>query len=286
MTSDQSLPRHAVLLTVHRDPLQVSRLIKALEHPRISVFLHVDSAVDIAPFLALNAEHVPYRIRTEWGTFAMVDCCLRWLRANRRSGYSTYSHLSGQCFPLVPANELVERLDGLQGPGVGLNDAPEAHSYRYRIFQPRTRSGPLHFLDRAYRKLRYRGQGNRRLPDGLVWSVGCSFWCFGREPVEWMLELADSRPEIERFFRHTFAPDETFFHTLLASSPWAGTPYPDPHYIDWSQGGDHPRTLDEGDLPKMLDSGAWFARKVDSSISASLLDRLESSWKVRKDSSG
>ena len=271
--------RHAILLTVHRDPGQVARLVKALEHPRISLFLHVDSSVDIAPYLALDATHVPFRIRTEWATFAMVDCCLRWLRANRETGFSTYTHLSGQCFPLVSADDLVRRLDGLQGPGVGLNPDPGAHSWRYRIFQPRSRSGFWYLIDRSFRKVRYRGQQNRRLLEGLVWSVGCAYWCFGRESVEWMLDLADSRPEIERYFRHTFAPDETFFHTLLASSPWAGEPYPDPHYIDWPQGGVHPRTLDVGDLPKLVESGAWFARKVDPWISSELLDRLEASWR-------
>jgi hypothetical protein len=46
--------------------------------------------------------------------------------------------------------------------------------------------------------------------------IGSQWWCLRRRTIEAILELLKDRPDITRFFRTTWIPDETFFQTLVA----------------------------------------------------------------------
>lgn len=267
--------RHAILVSAHRDPALVHRLARALEHPRIDLFLHVDAAVDAAPFEMDALPHVPFRLRTPWASWGMTDSILRWLRAVRPANYRTFTHLSGQCYPIIPTETLVAHLDRLDGPMMGMNHDPEAHSWRYRIFHVLDKSGPKGFRDRVLKKILYRERPARRLPPELEWAVGCALWTLDRGTIGWMLDFLDRRPDVEAFFRNVFASDETLLPSLLASSPFAAQADRMKHYYDWSAGGSHPKELDERDLAAIAASDCWFARKVTAGYSDRLLDAID-----------
>ncbi|MEM9427219.1 MAG: DUF5928 domain-containing protein [Pseudomonadota bacterium] len=55
----------------------------------------------------------------------------------------------------------------------------------------------------------------RKPPKGLQVMIGSQWWCLRRQTVEAIFDLIDSRPDILRFFRTTWIPDETFFQTLV-----------------------------------------------------------------------
>ncbi|GGF52428.1 hypothetical protein GCM10011402_00450 [Paracoccus acridae] len=46
--------------------------------------------------------------------------------------------------------------------------------------------------------------------------IGSQWWCLRRHTVEALLALIAERPDLPRFFRSTWIPDETFFQTLVA----------------------------------------------------------------------
>jgi hypothetical protein len=48
-------------------------------------------------------------------------------------------------------------------------------------------------------------------------------------------------------------------------------------YIRWVEGRPHPETLDLSDYEDIRRSGDFFARKVDSAVSAQLMDALDAS---------
>ena len=45
--------------------------------------------------------------------------------------------------------------------------------------------------------------------------IGSQWWCLRRRTVEAVLEFCDKRPDVVRFFRTTWIPDETFFQTIV-----------------------------------------------------------------------
>ncbi len=46
-------------------------------------------------------------------------------------------------------------------------------------------------------------------------QIGSQWWCLRRKTIEAILAFLDKRPDVLRFFRHTWIPDETFFQTLV-----------------------------------------------------------------------
>jgi hypothetical protein len=45
--------------------------------------------------------------------------------------------------------------------------------------------------------------------------IGSQWWCLRRSTIERILEFTRERPDVMRFFRTTWIPDETFFQTLV-----------------------------------------------------------------------
>ena len=83
--------------------------------------------------------------------------------------------------------------------------------------------------------------------------------------------------------RMTFASlcaDEVYKQTILCKYA-AGTIFYDEYgnttdlrYTDWSEGGAHPKTLDDTDYEKIMSSGKLFARKFDEEKSKKIIDRI------------
>jgi len=46
-------------------------------------------------------------------------------------------------------------------------------------------------------------------------------------------------------------------------------------YIDWSAGGGHPKVLNTDDLPKIMASKMFFARKLDLEQGVELFDKID-----------
>ena len=72
----------AFLIAAHKYPELLARLVKRLESPLASIFIHIDKDADIRPFKELllregirDVYWVP-RVRSPWGTFDQVKASL------------------------------------------------------------------------------------------------------------------------------------------------------------------------------------------------------------------
>ena len=65
--------RVAHLIMAHKNPSQLARLIKKLEHPEADFFIHIDKKVDITAFLELgDNNHIKFinkRTLVNWGGY-------------------------------------------------------------------------------------------------------------------------------------------------------------------------------------------------------------------------
>ena len=101
--------RIAFLIAAHAYPELLVRLVRKLEGPVGSVYVHVDRDVDIRPFKALfNREGISSvrlvpRVSSSWGTFGQVRASLSLLgealRSDKEAGM--FMLLSGQDYPLA-----------------------------------------------------------------------------------------------------------------------------------------------------------------------------------------
>jgi hypothetical protein len=53
------------------------------------------------------------------------------------------------------------------------------------------------------------------VPADIQVMIGSQWWCLRRRTVEAVLDFIRKRPDVVRFFRTTWIPDETFFQTLV-----------------------------------------------------------------------
>jgi hypothetical protein len=132
-----------------------------------------------------------------------------------------------------------------------------------------------------------------KFPDGMPWQLGrrarqtpftaeqpCWFgsaW-FGlsRRAVEYLLRYISGHPEYVDHFRHTVCPDESATATALCNAPELKVESRNLHYVRWSDPrSGHPDVLATENLPELLASPAFFARKFDITRDAAILDQLD-----------
>jgi len=104
------------------------------------------------------------------------------------------------------------------------------------------------------------------------------WFCLTKKDVDYTLEYLKNKPDLLDFFRHTFAPDEIFFQTIIMNSPLKDTVMNDNlRYIDWSRKGvplSAFLTIDDAD--NLLNSSKLFARKFDIELDEAILDLIDS----------
>jgi hypothetical protein len=104
---------------------------------------------------------------------------------------------------------------------------------------------------------------------------GSQWFAASREALAALLD-EDFSPDgrLRRIYRHTVIPDESAIVTALAWRNPKSTLPPVSH-VRWDTAADQPLTWTVDDLPELIESGSPFCRKVDSALSASLLDELD-----------
>ena len=101
----------------------------------------------------------------------------------------------------------------------------------------------------------------------MTLSSECAFY---------VLEFIESNKKLRRFIRFTWGPDEFIVPTLIMNSKFKESVVNNNfYYIDWSKGGDNPKTLLTEDYPMLLSSDKMLARKFDMAEDAVILDLLD-----------
>src|ERR1700733_1171004 len=98
----------AHLILIHKNPAQVERLIRALDHPGCDFYLHIDKKTDIAPFLHLaeksNCFMVARRTPVYWAGFGTIQATFNGFREIlAKGGYDYINLISRQDFTLRSA---------------------------------------------------------------------------------------------------------------------------------------------------------------------------------------
>lgn len=104
---------------------------------------------------------------------------------------------------------------------------------------------------------------------------GGSWICLSGEMEGWMENYLKAHPEYARFYRNVNCPDEIFFQTLLMNSPYKYKREDYLHYVDWSKGGNSPKTLTIDDYEKISGSDKLMARKFDANGDKEVMYRIK-----------
>jgi hypothetical protein len=240
-------------------------------------------------------------VHTKWGNWSLAEAVLRLLRhAQMNHQFDYFQLLSDSCLPIRPVREfaqalLSQRPDVMmdlidirtdknvflshayrcytqsntlphrifrrsriwalgQGPhtlkkmaGLGIPLAQPAHSPTAKIMQVMGKSvtASLHLRDFITSKPRV--------------YVGSTWFCASRQVCDHIIEQARNEKLIASFSKLT-CPDEIFFPSVVGNSQFRNI-VPANHATIWQQRGTGSEEIQESDLPIVINSGKFFARK-------------------------
>ena len=285
--------RKAYIVLAHTLPDQLCRLIRKLDDGSSTFHVHIDGASPMAAFgcLSVFGEKVVLvpREHSRWARLGIVRATLNALRSIEADsrGFDRAILLSGQDYPIKSNREIDAFL----------------HASPYRVFMNHWRipnvevwphRGGLARIDRYFFGIRPHQVAaaraanllarivpplRRKMPEGLTPHGGWMWWIFDRAAVRHVLRYVDEHPGYLSYHRHTFAPDEVFFQTLLLNSRdeelIASICNDDLRFVAWEGEASHPRVLGMGDLEALTSSQDLFARKFDARVDARVLDAID-----------
>lgn len=289
----------AFAVLAHQDPDMVRRLAADVAgHP---VVVHVDAKSDITPFEQIpGIRLVRDRVAVHWGGFSVVEATLRVYQETLAElgdeQDAAIALLSGSDVLVRPITEFEEYVaaapwsEHIRAVPLITGWRPLENRIRKRWFfdrVPPRAEGWRGRRNAVVRRALAAGLPRRRLSSYRPFTpaVSSQWTLLTRACLEDILPTALD-PAYQRLFRHTYAPDELYFPTLVHSSQWGAhtefggleergdkitTEFPNFHYVDPSLN----VWLDASHAAKVAASGAYFARKLRSTDAEAFLAALE-----------
>ncbi len=225
------MARIAYILLCHKDPDDVIAQAERLTAAGDFMAIHFDARAPAADFARIRAAlkdnpRVTFarrRVRCGWGEWSLVQATLNATIAAEAAfpGATHFYLLSGDCMPIKPAHyvhawldeheaDFVESFDFFDSGWIKTGLREDRLIYRHP-FNERTRK----WLFYRWYELQKRMGWKRPIPPELQMMIGSQWWCLRRRTIEAVLAFCAARPDILRWFRTTWIPDETFFQTLV-----------------------------------------------------------------------
>lgn len=220
----------AFILLCHKDAPSIIRQAQSLTATGDYVSVHFDARAKASDYAALvealgtnSSVTFARRIRCGWGEWSLVQATLNAVEA-AVTAFPKASHfymLSGDCGPVKSAafarsfldsadKDYIESFDFFTSDWIKTGFKRERLAYRH-WFNERTQKKRFYAMFALQRRLGL----ERSIPSDIEVMIGSQWWCLRRCTIEALLDFCKSRPDVMRFFRTTWIPDETFFQTLV-----------------------------------------------------------------------
>lgn len=275
----------AILISAYKDETYLKRLISFFCSD-FKVFVHIDKKSEISPqnIKINNNVYVYKKFLINWGSLNHLRAIFFLMQeALKKDKNISYIHIiSGSDIPVKTLNEF-NKFDNCKKiymehfKVANLNNAELNRRYQYGTRFPNASQKKLgvRLINKLYRILNFPkeniGEFNaNQLYKGLIWLS------LPRKACNYVIKYEEANNFIDKM-KHVTIPEEFFFQTILENSPFhANIASNNLVYNDWSnpRNGSLPAILDESDFSKVTNGTYFFARKIDSTISASLINKI------------
>lgn len=266
--------RNAWLIIAHNEFDILQRLVSLLDDERSDFYIHVDKKVSALPSLAVEKGKLFFlgnRVDVRWGSVSQINAELVLLETALQHGpYSHYHILSGTHLPLKSVTELLSFYDSHIGEEVmrlWVDDPGDADFKLRRYHFP---LGHYKYGDSFQRRLCQltwqaiikiqKVLGIRHLKDEQF--IKTDNWISLSE--QGCRYLVEHREAILRKYSWSFCGDEYFAATELATQGKRFHFYDCQDLLHVEFQGDTPRTFSLTELPKLQQTGCWWARKFSN----------------------
>ena len=221
----------AFILLCHKDPDAVIKQAQSLTAVGDYIAIHFDASANPAHFAKIqdalgddpNVTFAHKRIRCGWGEWSLVQATLYAVESALKA-FPRATHfymLSGDCQAIKSAKythdyldehdrDYIESFDYFKSDWIKTGWKEERLIYRH-WFNERTQKGLFYGMFEAQKRLGL----TREIPADIEVMIGSQWWCLRRRTIERVVAFTKARPDVMRFFRTTWIPDETFFQTIV-----------------------------------------------------------------------
>lgn len=221
----------AYILLTHKDPDGIIAQAERLTSAGDCVSIHFDANAKPSDYDKLtsalrdnpNVVFAAKRVKCGWGEWSLIEGTLQAVRA-AESAFPDATHfymLSGDCMAIKSAEyahdfldkvscDYIESFDFFDSDWIQTGIKEERLVYRH-FFNERKHKWLFYASMNLQKKLHLK----RKIPSDIQMMIGSQWWCLRRRTIEAVLEFCRKRPDVMRFFKTTWIPDETFFQTLV-----------------------------------------------------------------------
>ena len=240
--SGENIVKIAYLVLIHKDPAFLARLCKrVMNHTENHVFVHVDAKADSKPFRK-SVEKIPspekvhfvHNIPVYWGGYNSVEATIILLKeaANYRI-FDRYVLLQGMDYPLwnnLRINDFFRenrQVEFINAVSETMGPRKEWHKYFFRYYLDGQLSIPKRLVNKCNTIVRkmipqimrrpWVLEGGKKLEIFRGWTQ----FALTDSAVRFVIDWHDVKQDYNHYFKHVYAADESYFHTILYNSPFA-----------------------------------------------------------------
>ncbi|MCU0550135.1 MAG: beta-1,6-N-acetylglucosaminyltransferase [Leptolyngbya sp. Prado105] len=279
------------ILLTHDHPTQIQRLIDRLNrmfnYPPIVCHHDFSKCPFAIEQFSRNVLFVQPSIQTGWGQYSLIEAAIQSIKRLHRRLPDWTIFLSGSDYPIKSATQIISDLASSQAdlhmiaewidPAMLQSDWHHEMYARYYtkwLPMPAWIATPLKL---NWQRLRIKPMALVKpfvpYSPELQCYAGGQWFCGNARSLNYILNYHYTQPKLSLHLKDVMFPEETYFQTIVANAANLTIDSNDWRYIDWSEGGSHPKILTLADLPKILESSAHFARKFEPDSPA--LDELD-----------
>ncbi|PLS01101.1 beta-1,6-N-acetylglucosaminyltransferase [Neobacillus cucumis] len=284
-------PRTAFILQIHKNPEQVNMFIQQLiSDNQADVYVHIDrrsyEKIHGKILKHPNVKVLENCVVCEWGNISQITATLLLLREVMASkkNYDYVCLRSGQ--DILVKEGFKDFLIANTGKiYMGFREITKKDLVGMEINWPKvTRrrfnsAHPFRIYRRIIHDLYQKGinlfPNNNRWPKEYTFYTGSQWFTISLEAAQYIIEFIDKNDWYYKFFEHTLAPDEWFFHTLIMNSPLRSKVVKNNLlYLKWGESFTDigsPLCLTSKDIQQIEESNHFFARKFDEDVDKSVI---------------
>lgn len=289
------MKNHAFIFQVHKNPELLRRILSVLEADNHYFFINVDlkcNNYNDFKNIANDIKNIHFidRINVHHGGISQINCTLALLNSVIDSSitFDFIHSLSGQDYPLRSNKQFDAFFEETEFSYMAF----ETDSYHEKCMKSKYPSRVNNwYFNNNYSTISkiYRYSGLFTLLNLIIkrkeikklWG-GWSWFTFNSATTHYILDYLRQHPEYLKRFNHTFCGDELFFQTILKnniSELKINTQMP-LRFVSWVpkrviDNPYRPFTLNENEFEEIINSQAFFCRKVDYPESRKLLDLID-----------
>lgn len=241
------------IILVHKNPLQLLRLINKLSDNQVNFYVHVDKLVDSRPFLeaTINIKNVHFisdnkREEGIWCGIGLIKATINILNQIVKDGRNGYCILlSGQDYP-IKSNECIKKylsenygknfIETFNLPTDNWfhNGMDRINNYKFNLSNKR---GHFVIIPSIFQlefyclktfktilKLIINNKflfivnvfKKRKHPNNIRPKGGSAWWGLSIETIKNVIIFLEKNPEFLTYHKFTFIPDEVFFQTIVS----------------------------------------------------------------------